>query len=234
MVMCVDQVFGETCKVVPVIHPEKPIAKSIDWANTHLWPDTNIDVPSMATGEITSAADLQQCIENQLTNSHVAYIHGNMAPDWTQVHSYGWLLAPPDNHYGRLAIEKAKSLCSGTYHLIHTRFDWKEPDENIVSRYIAEIKRLIPEDMPTILVTDSPTLKKEFQNVFDLKQSPTKALHTNNIETDEDIVDFWTDLVLICNAKRITTLFTVGGGFSNTPATVLGIPIQSHYMSRQP
>jgi len=232
-VMCVDQLFGDECRVTPVIHPSNNLAKAVSWSNTDKWQDGNY--PCFGPED----RDKLQIYVTELLrgDAEVIYLCGNTKPDLSNVSQYQWLLTPKLD-VEKQASEKANQTITGDYYVIHGRWqhqglDRPMPTDSVIALYEAKIKQVEEEysNLPIVLICDTMRMREIFQHSFrNMRQPPTVPSFSNDAMTEKNIVDFFTDIKLIGGAKEITSVcnFHHGStGFAKITSAVFDKPYRN-------
>ena len=226
--VCVDQMFGQQCKITPVIDPVNHLSKIFPWANSHLY-DERRDIrseefaPDHWKQHYISEEHFQTLVEEALlTDKEVLYVDYANFPSRPIESGYEWLLLPIEE-YNLLALEKVQRVIMGEYVCVHVRTG---DDDYLhdVDRYVDTIKEMVKEYRPIIVVCDNQMLKNALPR--DILQSPAGPKHSKEMPK-ESIVDWLVDLKIICGAQKIISIcdFPWGStGFSKVPAAIHGIP----------
>lgn len=220
-VMCIDQLFGTEYKVIPVIDPKHSLSRAFSWSNSNLYIEQDNDI---VYGNFDEAFDI---IFPRLT-SDINYLSRCYThPNIQDVTRYKWLLKS-QAEYDIKSSEKVQQTINGDYHVIHVRVvpdTWMNdniPEEHL-DKYITAVKKAAENYSGTTVLLNAGC--KQISNEFSKFIHPlTGTLHSGqNVMTDEDIVDFFTDLKLICGAKLLTCV-GYNSGFSRIPCAVYNIP----------
>ncbi|MCL2004768.1 MAG: hypothetical protein FWG73_01265 [Planctomycetaceae bacterium] len=229
--ICVDQIFGQECKITPVIDPLHHLSKVFPWANSHLY-DERRDIRSEEyfanqwQQHYFPQSQFQTLVEEAwLTDKEVLYADYANGPLYPIKSGYEWLLLPSEE-YNVLAQEKAHGVIRGEYFCLHVRTGDSDYVHD-VDRYVDTIKEMVKEYRQIVVVCDNQMLKNALPQ--DILQSPASPKHSKEMPK-EGIVDWLVDLKLICGAKEIISIcdFPWGStGFSKLPAEIHGIPYRN-------
>jgi len=232
-VMCVDQLFGNECRVTPVIHPLNDLTRAVSWSNANQWQDGHC--PYFGPDDVDK---LQAHVTELLKeDADVIYLCGNTKPDLSNVSQYQWLLTPKPE-IDKLAIEKATQTITGDYYAIHARWqhqglDKPTPDDGVIALYEATIQQVADEysDFPIVLICDTMRMREVFRHSFkNMRQPLTVPSFSNDVMTEENTIDFFSDIKMIGGAKEITSIcnFHHGStGFSKITSAVFNKPYRN-------
>jgi len=220
------QQFEDKCKIVPVTTPLSAISKSFIWSTTEV-PD-KLEVPFFGYCDQESRNRTIQTINDFLeSNEQSITIFSYAAPDFTKCTPYKWLIQGKPE-YEEPASEKAKQLIDQEYHCIHVRTHDHYKEEQI-PQYINEVSRIASDsDLPIVLVCNQEATKKHLV-VKNVLNSPVKPKHSGwSSFTEQDIIGWFTDVKLIYNAKKVTSVVGVdhkSSCFSKLPCAMYEIPL---------
>ena len=212
-VMSASQLFLDTdIKITPTMHPAHGLAKVFDWSNTHLYDehtDLWYDIPSSVEKEITYV------------------VYGGM-PDLKAVSSFRWLLTPKRDYITQI-LPKLSSIVQEDYDVVHVRTEKftgdNFPETNLI-KHVNMVRAVSEKNTrPTVLVSDNTDIKAACSHLL---QSEIVPKHSGFEQFNDNAILGWlVDLMLICQAKEVTSIcdFAHGStGFAMIPCAVFGIP----------
>jgi len=233
----VNQKFGEEYQVVPVIPATHDLSKAFSWSNSELAGELDIEFQNVGAGGLPIEARLALMLNEK---KNVYRIGCNDRPDLSNCFGYKWLFTPQPK-YDIPSTDKAEKLVNEEpYYCIHARvgdlaMTGAKMPVDYVSLYARRIDEIVEKlnDLPIVLVSDCKQLVQIYSKRLIVSEITPK--HTGMTEkgcrmTDDEIIDFFTDIKLISSAVKVISIcnFPWGStGFSQIPCAIRGTPYKN-------
>jgi len=245
-VIWVDQHFGDLCDVVPVISPDALLSKYVNWSNSSLWQGyDDIDADRCHDNFYDPQSGDHLYTYNTIatalnTAADSIYLATILYPDSSRDLSKYRYLFIPTQCIENAVREKIKRVITCAYYVIHVRAgdeymnNSTKMSEDCIESYRRAIEKIVEAntDTPVVLVCDNEQMRFRLDRYI---QSATTPVHSNvgALANEEQVIDLFTDIRLICCAKRVFAISTrlLGTGFSSVPSVVYGVPYQFVHLS---
>ena len=230
-VIRLDQDLRNEYQVLPCIPPESSFSRVFTWSNSHLKNAIDIELMYDDTGEPDYVKNkIESVLQDEKSVCNVSCIY---VPNLTQCEHYKWLLRPKKK-IDLPSSKKAQSIIKGDYYCIHVRVGCPVVDKELLPNDLYDFEARIDEvvssykELPIVLVTDNQTIKERYRKI--LKVSETIPRHSILSLSDDEIIDFFTDIKLISGAVETTSICNFGWnstGFSRIPCAIYGKPYKN-------